>query len=150
MGVRSCSVWAWSGSRGSSGDGDARRCLDGPRATALPALPGDRIFRPPVKRSMTTMLDSRAARYSVLIILASGMAPAPARADIAHLKNGQTVEISGFTIEGERIILALEGGGELAIPTRNVASIQRVATEQTAWRPEARRGGPADQGLVAP
>jgi transglycosylase-like protein with SLT domain len=53
------------------------------------------------------------------------VALSPAAADIAHLRNGQTLDVSGFKMDGERIVLLLQGGGEMAVPATHVLAIER-------------------------
>ncbi len=86
------------------------------------------------------------------VLTAAPLVPSSARADVAHLRNGRTLAVAGYRVEGERIVLLMEGGGEMALPNRQVLSIQRVpqdgaATEATPAPPPS---GPAGERLVAP
>ncbi|HEX9427028.1 MAG TPA: lytic transglycosylase domain-containing protein [Candidatus Polarisedimenticolia bacterium] len=67
---------------------------------------------------------------------------------MAHLRNGRTMEVSGYRLEGERIILMIEGGGELSLETRQVLSIQKSGAprsdpgrDQTLGLPPTSGGG---------
>jgi hypothetical protein len=40
----------------------------------------------------------------------------PARAEIALLSNGLTLKLESHRVEGETVVLALEGGGEIGVP----------------------------------
>jgi hypothetical protein len=63
--------------------------------------------------------------------VAALLAPAPrARADAARLRNGNVLEITTFRLEGNLIIMKMEGGGEIAVPSGQVLEIRRSAPPQ--------------------
>jgi hypothetical protein len=57
------------------------------------------------------------------LILALALLPAlagTARAEIALLASGLTLKLDGHRVEGERVVLALRGGGEIEVPPATV------------------------------
>ncbi len=85
------------------------------------------------------------------VLTAAPLFPSSARADVAHLRNGRTLAVAGYRVEGERIVLLMEGGGEMALPNRQVLSIQRAPQDGAAPEPTlAPPSGPAGERLVAP
>src|SRR5436309_6709215 len=53
------------------------------------------------------------------------LSAAPARADVALLKNGGSLPVSDYRIEGNQILLVMEGGGQIALPNAQVLAIRR-------------------------
>jgi soluble lytic murein transglycosylase-like protein len=96
--------------------------------------------------------DTRSARRAVLPALLIGAAAAGSSlADTAMLRNGRVLEVSGFRMEGERIVLAMEGGGEIALPPDHVVEIRRApATPAPAPPPAAAEPAPAAAPASAP
>ena len=47
-----------------------------------------------------------------------------ALAEVAHLRNGRVLQISGYRLEGERVVLLMPGGGEVALPSDEVSEIR--------------------------
>jgi len=72
------------------------------------------------------------------------------RADVAHLKNGRTLDVTGFRVDGDRIVLLIEGGGEMALPSQQVLSIQRSEPARPSSGPPRAGAGPDGERLVAP
>ena len=62
-----------------------------------------------------------------LALLAAGSATA----DLAHLRNGRVLAVSGYRVEGEKIVLQIEGGGEIALPREQVLEIRRAPPSET-------------------
>lgn len=64
---------------------------------------------------------------STAILLAAGLAlfPGSARADVALLKSGRSIEVLGFRLSGDRVELSLPGGGQIALPAGEVLEIRR-------------------------
>ena len=62
-------------------------------------------------------------------------APARARADEALLRNGRTLAIAAYRLDGETLVLAIEGGGEIALPAQQVVAIRRAPTMARADAP---------------
>ena len=92
----------------------------------------------------------RLRRFPLLLFL-FGALVSTARADVAHLRNGRTIDVSGFRLEGERIVLLMDGGGEMTLPSAQVLTIERSAEENAS--PAAREqtpSGPSGERLVAP
>jgi len=46
-------------------------------------------------------------------------------AEIAVLRNGRSIEVTGYRLDGDRLILKMTGGGEMALPVSEVAEIRR-------------------------
>jgi soluble lytic murein transglycosylase-like protein len=78
---------------------------------------------------------------STAILLAAGLAlfPGSARADVAMLKSGRSIEVLGFRLTGDRVELSLPGGGQIALPAGEVLEIRR----QPLAEPPAPAAGPA-------
>ena len=59
------------------------------------------------------------------ILLALGLLalPAAASADIALLSTGATMKVSGQRVEGDTVVLALKGGGEVGVPAAMLKGI---------------------------
>jgi hypothetical protein len=86
-----------------------------------------------------------------LPLLLCGAPYGPARGDVAHLRNGRTLAVSGFRIDRDRIVLLIEGGGEVAVPSNQVLSIERLPEDKQAPSLSAPApAGPAGERLVAP
>jgi len=54
-------------------------------------------------------------------------------ADVAYLRNGESIEITTFRLEGEFVYLEMRGGGQVALPSSQVREIRR--TPDAAPRP---------------
>lgn len=54
---------------------------------------------------------------------------APARADVAQLRNGSTIEVVRFELNDGWVVLHLPGGGQLALPQEQVVEIRRTPVE---------------------
>src|SRR3989442_15023971 len=68
----------------------------------------------------------RSAGFPVFAALAVLCLPAdPAHADVALLKNGRTLLVSDYRVEGDQILLVMEGGGQIALPNGQVVAIRR-------------------------
>jgi soluble lytic murein transglycosylase-like protein len=59
-----------------------------------------------------------------------------AGADEARLRNGNTLEVTGYRIERGLVVLSIDGGGEIALPQEQVLEIRRTP----------RRSAPAEGG----
>lgn len=87
----------------------------------------------------------RSARFTALA-LAIVAAVSSAAADVAYLRNGESLEIAGFRLEGEFVYLEMRGGGQIALPSSEVREIRR--TPEARPRPvvstpaSPRPGGP--------
>ena len=75
---------------------------------------------------------------------------AGARADVAHLRNGRTLDVTGFRVDGDRIVLLIDGGGEMALPSQQVLSIQRSEPARLSAGAPGTAAGPGGERLVAP
>jgi len=67
------------------------------------------------------------------LALISAVAVSSATADVAYLRNGESIEITAFRLEGEFVYLEIAGGGQVALPTSEVRQIRR--TPAAAPRP---------------
>ncbi len=92
----------------------------------------------------------RLPRLLASTIVAAGAVVCPLRADVAHLKNGQALEVSGYRMDGERIVLLIDGGGEMTLPATHVLTIEHVSKDGLP-RPPALppASGPSGERLVA-
>jgi soluble lytic murein transglycosylase-like protein len=80
------------------------------------------------------------ALFVIATLVASSVA---ARAgEIAVLKNGQSLAVTGYRVEGDRLRLRIAGGGEIALPTAQVLEIRRQPDEPPTVVPVA----PAEPG----
>jgi len=64
-------------------------------------------------------------RVLATLPILSLFAGATARADVALLKNGRSLSVSGYRMEGDQILLVMEGGGQIALPNGQVVAIRR-------------------------
>jgi soluble lytic murein transglycosylase-like protein len=55
-------------------------------------------------------------RLAILVLVLVPALAGTARAEIALLANGLTLKLDGHRVEGERVVLALRGGGEIEVP----------------------------------
>ena len=69
--------------------------------------------------------------------------PIAARADIATLKSGRSIEVSSFRLSGDRVELSLPGGGQIALPAAEVLEIRRQPLQATDIVPAAAADVPA-------
>jgi transglycosylase-like protein with SLT domain len=68
-----------------------------------------------------------------------------ARADVALLRNGRSLPVTDFRKDGDRILLVIEGGGEITLPNEQVVAIRREPVAPP--RPETGAPpAPADPG----
>jgi hypothetical protein len=93
------------------------------------------------------MKNPRVAQY-LLVIAAVLAAAGPIRAgEIAVLKNGQSLAVTGYRLEGDRLLLRIAGGGEIALPASQVLEIRRQPDDPVA--PPA-GAAPSGAGAVTP
>lgn len=59
-------------------------------------------------------------RRAILALLLVPALGGRAQAEIALLSNGLTLKLEGHRVEGETLVLALKGGGEMGVPPRAV------------------------------
>jgi soluble lytic murein transglycosylase-like protein len=59
-------------------------------------------------------------RRAILVLLLVPALGGSARAEIALLANGLTLKLEGHRVEGETLVLALKGGGEMGVPPQAV------------------------------
>jgi len=71
-----------------------------------------RILRPPVLQILLV---------SSLFFLSGG----GARADVALLRNGRSLLVTDYRKDGDRILLVIEGGGQITLPNAQVLAIRR-------------------------
>jgi soluble lytic murein transglycosylase-like protein len=71
--------------------------------------------------------DSVIARFLAPVFAGALLCALPiqARADVATLKSGRSIEVSSFRLSGDRVELSLPGGGQIALPAAEVVEIRR-------------------------
>ncbi len=72
-----------------------------------------------------------------LAVAALVLAPGTARADVATLKSGRTIEVASFRLNGDRVELSLPGGGQIALPAGEVREIRRQPLTTEIAPPDA-------------
>ena len=77
------------------------------------------------------IMKTRASRTVLDVLLLGGVffalvaPPGTALADVARLRNGSSLQISGFVIEDTWVVLQLKGGGQIALPQSQILEIVR-------------------------
>ncbi len=66
-----------------------------------------------------------------------GLCAGTARADVALLRNGRSLTVSDYRLQGDRILLVMEGGGQIALPNDQVVAIRRDQAVPPPARPAA-------------
>lgn len=65
-----------------------------------------------------------ASWMTALVAAVLALAPArPARAEIAVLRNGMTLKVVAWAVDGGRLHMMLKDGGEVAVPTSSVVGV---------------------------
>ncbi len=90
---------------------------------------------------LTRLVPALGAALSLLPSGGSG-----ARADEALLRNGRTLSVSGYRLDGERVVLSMEGGGEIALLSHQVLAIRRGAGDGVVKGTEAPSPAPPAPG----
>jgi len=67
-----------------------------------------------------------------------------ARADVALLKNGRSLTVSDYRVDGDRILLVMEGGGQIALPNGQVVAIRREQGAPAVLTPAVPSAPPID------
>src|SRR2546425_12668561 len=49
----------------------------------------------------------------------------PVRGDVALLRNGRSLSVSDYRMDGDRVVLMMEGGGEIALLHDQIIAIRR-------------------------
>lgn len=83
----------------------------------------------------------RSALVAVTLLLAA----APARAEIALLRSGTTLKVSGWRAEDALVLLTLRGGGEIGLP---VSEVLGLVPDEVLEELEAARD-PQELGVLA-
>src|SRR2546427_3629470 len=86
-----------------------------------------RILRQPVLQILLP--------FSLLALSGGG-----ARADVALLRNGRSLPVTDYRKDGDRILLMIEGGGEITLPNAQVVAIRHEPAPST---PPERPASPA-------
>lgn len=69
------------------------------------------------KRDAASICYNSTVKYAVLLVALGLLGlPAAASADIALLSTGATMKVTAQRLEGDTVILALKGGGEVGVP----------------------------------
>jgi len=71
----------------------------------------------------------------LMLFLASPAAVGDLYAEVAFLRNGRSIEVAGFKVTGDRVILTMTGGGEMTLPATEVLEIRRQPPEVPAVGP---------------
>jgi soluble lytic murein transglycosylase-like protein len=58
-------------------------------------------------------------------LAALGLCAGTAHADVALLKNGRSLPVTSYRMDGDQILLVIEGGGQIALPNGQVVAIRR-------------------------
>src|SRR5262245_25548414 len=90
---------------------------------------------------------SRSATLASLV-LCVGFSGGLSRADEALLRNGRTLPVSDFKLEGDRILLIIAGGGEITLPSDQVIAIRRGVEPPPAPPAPAEPAPPAGAATV--
>lgn len=90
--------------------------------------------------------NPRAASTAILLGTILAAVPVAARADVATLKSGRAIEVSGFRLNGDLVELSLPGGGQIALPAAEVLEIRR----QPLLAPTPPAAAAAPSGIVSP
>jgi Transglycosylase SLT domain len=84
----------------------------------------------------------------ILALLGLPGAVTVARADEALLRNGRTLSVSSFRMEGERVVLVMEGGGEIALPKGQVLAIRRSVAQPAGDGTRPEEAAPSGTGIA--
>ena len=71
-----------------------------------------------------------------IILIAALIGYGGASADVAHLRNGESLRVSGFRLDGNLVYLTMEGDGEVALPSSEVLEIRRMVPKEREDLPE--------------
>src|SRR5262245_12814269 len=88
-------------------------------------------------------VSSRVLPVLATLVLCAGTA----RADVALLKNGRSLSVTSYRVEGEQILLMIEGGGQIALPNAQVVAIRR---DQPGANPPPETPGAEKTALETP
>src|SRR2546425_758699 len=80
--------------------------------------------------------------FVVLAVLC--LSAGAARADVALLKNGRSLTVSDYRVDGDRILLVMEGGGQIALPNGQVVAIRREQGAPAVLTPAVPSAPPID------
>ena len=85
-----------------------------------------------MRRHAAILLRSKPVLLAVPVICAL---LSDAMADTALLRNGRSLSVTDFRREGDRIVLVMEGGGQIALLQEQVVAIRRDEPVEAAARP---------------
>jgi len=106
-----------------------------------------------VIRPFDLLSGSRRALVPATLALATFVlatsVPDAARADVATLKSGRTIEVASFRLNGDRVELSLPGGGQIALPAGEVREIRRQPLTTELAPPDAPPAPPAAKSTTA-
>src|SRR5438445_2808218 len=75
---------------------------------------------------MNRPLSKRRGLITVLFALPlSCVLTTTARGDVALLRNGRSLTVSDYRMDGDRVVLVMEGGGEIALLNDQIVAIRR-------------------------
>src|SRR6267378_1619265 len=101
---------------------------------------------------MRHLLPVRSVAFVLLSALPLARAViTPARADIALLRNGRSLTVSDYRMDGDRVVLVMEGGGEIALLNDQIVAIRREPPAPlSAPAPAQQPGSPDGASRSAP
>src|SRR5437867_3620926 len=91
---------------------------------------------------LARILSLRACGSHWALILALGAWSPAAAEHLVTFTSGSTLEIEGYRMEKDLVILSLRGGGEIGCKTRQIARIERRAALPAPAVPEPNPEGP--------
>ena len=80
--------------------------------------------------SGTACGQARSATPALMIALALLVVAAPASADILVFKTGRTMSVASARVDGDRMVIALRGGGEGTVP---LSMVERVDPDEVPY-----------------
>src|SRR5262245_16922885 len=89
-----------------------------------------------------TSLEAHSRRI-LLAVAGVALSVGASRADVALLRNGRSLPVIDYRKDGDRILLVIEGGGEITLPNAQVVAIRRDPAPPTPADKPAPRS-PAD------
>ena len=98
---------------------------------------------------MTRSPLAHAAFVIATLVAAGGSVRA---GEIAVLRNGQSLAVSGYKVEGDRLLLRIAGGGEMALPASQILEIRRQPDDPVTPvvpAPATAAAAPAAGGIAA-
>jgi soluble lytic murein transglycosylase-like protein len=91
------------------------------------------------------MPNPRVLPFALVACVALAVPAGAAAAEVAYLRNGRTIDLAGYRLDGGRLVLAIAGGGEMILPVGEVLEIRRQPDDPAtaAVAPEGAPSAPA-------